>query len=156
MAPLAHSIHAAFITRLQQSHLSIWTPLNTLWIPLEWSRLISHPPLAMGWRYQLPTLCKTETNVEGPIRERAKIDLLLGYWGWQVTEVTLRKRFGTGNHSSISFKIVMEKDRAGTQVKVPHCGKSNLDCIRDILANVDWSRLFAMCDGNSWRYAWPC
>lgn len=48
---------------------------------------------------------------EGSTRERAELDLLLGNWAGQMTELSMGedrrgKHFGTSGHGSISFKIV--------------------------------------------------
>lgn len=56
--------------------------------------------------------------VEDPARERAKLDLFLRNWSGQVTLVSVGKHFGISNHSSINFKLVMDKDRAAPQVTI--------------------------------------
>lgn len=48
---------------------------------------------------------------------------------------------GFNDHGSITFKIVMDNDRAGLQVNVLNWGKVNFG-MRQELAKVDRSRLF--------------
>ena len=74
--------------------------------------------------------------VDGPTRGAAKLDLLLGNKGGQVTEVFVRGRFGTSDHNSIRFKIDIENDMPGPKVKILICGKANFDGINQELSKV--------------------
>ena len=80
--------------------------------------------------------------MDGPTREGAKLDLLLGSKEGQVTEVLVRDHFGTSDHNSISFKIGMENDRSGPKVKILNWGKANFDGIRQELSKVNWGSLW--------------
>lgn len=53
------------------------------------------------------------------------------------------KQFGTGNHNSISFNIVREKDWTGLNVEALNWGKGNFDGIRLELAKVAGEWLLA-------------
>eukprot|EP00061_Rhincodon_typus_P007516 g29281.t1 len=75
--------------------------------------------------------------VEGRTREGATLDLLLGNEVGQVTEVSLGEHFGSNDHNSLSFNVVMEKDWTGPQVKVLNWSRANFGAIRQDLAELD-------------------
>lgn len=80
--------------------------------------------------------------VETPTCERATLDLALGNWERQVNVVCVEEPFGSSDHSSIRFKIVMYGDGEGPRVKMHNWVKANFEGMRENLAQVDWSMLF--------------
>lgn len=65
-------------------------------------------------------------NMEGPTKERVNLTLIM----------QRKWHFSTSDYSSASFKLVMDKDSAGPQVKVPNWSKANFDGITQELAKV--------------------
>lgn len=47
-----------------------------------------------------------------------------------MTEVAVNEPFGNSDQSSISFKIVMDKNKAASQIKILNWAKANFDDIR--------------------------
>ena len=66
-------------------------------------------------------------------------------------DVSVGDHFGDSDHNSISFKILVEKDRSSPRVTVLNWGKANYDSIRQELGNVDRGRQF---DGKSISDMW--
>lgn len=74
--------------------------------------------------------------VEGLALERAILDLLL-----ELAEVSMGVQFGTSHYVSIQFKIFMDMNWAGPQVKIINWNNANFRSSQT-LAKVVWSRLF--------------
>ncbi|XP_062923290.1 uncharacterized protein LOC134356332 [Mobula hypostoma] len=84
--------------------------------------------------------------IEGPTRGDAILDLLLGNELGQVTEVCVGEHFGSSDHNTISFNLIMDKDRSGPRVEVLNWKKAKFEEMRKDLKSVDWDRLFSGMD----------
>ena len=80
--------------------------------------------------------------IEVPTRDGAVLDLLLGNAIGQLTDVCVGEHFGSSDHNSISFNIIMEKDRTGPRVEIFDWRKANFEEMRRDLERVDWGKLF--------------
>ncbi|XP_059807923.1 uncharacterized protein LOC132382078 [Hypanus sabinus] len=80
--------------------------------------------------------------IEVPTRDGAVLDLLLGNAIGQLTDVCVGEHFGSSDHNSISFNIIMEKDRTGPRVEIFDWRKANFEGMRRDLERVDWVKLF--------------
>ena len=70
------------------------------------------------------------------------MDLLLGNAIGQLTDVCVGEHFGSSDHNSISFNIIMEKGRTGPRVEVFDWRRANFEGMRRDLERVDWVKLF--------------
>ena len=57
-------------------------------------------------------------------------------------EVSVGEHFGNSDHNSVSFKVLVDKDKSGPWVKVLNWEKTNYNNVRQDLESVDWGRLF--------------
>ena len=89
--------------------------------------------------------------VDSPTREGAILDLVLGNEPGQVVDVSVGEQFGNSDHNSVSFKVLMDKDKCSPQVKVLKWRKANYNNIRQELKNVDWGQMF---EGKSTYSMW--
>ncbi|XP_059809285.1 uncharacterized protein LOC132382840 [Hypanus sabinus] len=80
--------------------------------------------------------------IEVPTRDGAVLDLLLGNAIGQLTDVCVGEHFRSSDHNSISFNIIMEKDRTGPRVEIFNWRKANFEGMRRDLERVDWVKLF--------------
>ena len=84
-----------------------------------------------------------------PTWEGAILDLLLGNEHGQVIELLVREHFGNSNHNSVSFKVLVDKDKSGLRAKLLDWGKNNN--IRQDLERIYWVRLL---EGKSTSDTW--
>ena len=80
--------------------------------------------------------------IDEPTRGDAILDLLLGNELGQVTDVCVGAHFSSSDHNTISFNLIMDKDRSGPKVEVLNWKKAKFEEMRKDLNSVDWERLF--------------
>ena len=54
-----------------------------------------------------------------------------------MVEFSIGVQFGNSDHNSVSFKVLMDKEKCSPQVKVLNWGKANYNNIRQELKNVN-------------------
>ena len=68
--------------------------------------------------------------VDRPTRGEATLDLVLGNEPDQVLDLEVGEHFGDSDHNSVTFTLVMERDRYIPKGKSYSWGKGNYDAIR--------------------------
>jgi len=59
-----------------------------------------------------------------------------------VVDVSAGEQFGNSYHNSVSFQVLMDKDKCNPQVKVLNWGKANYNNIRQEPMNIDCGQMF--------------
>ncbi|XP_078071634.1 dual specificity calcium/calmodulin-dependent 3',5'-cyclic nucleotide phosphodiesterase 1A-like [Mustelus asterias] len=87
--------------------------------------------------------------VEGPTRDGAVLDLVLGNKTGQMFNVTMGEHFSNSNCNTVWFKFVIDKEKDGLQKMALDWGKACFIKIRQDLAKVDWDKLIVgkVCSG---------
>eukprot|EP00061_Rhincodon_typus_P006678 g27576.t1 len=67
--------------------------------------------------------------VDSPTRKGAMPDLVMGNEPGQVFDVSVGEQLGSSDHNSVSFKVIMDKDKCSCQVKVLNWVKANYNNI---------------------------
>jgi len=78
--------------------------------------------------------------VDRPIRGEVTLDLVLGNEPGQVLDLEVGEHFGDSDHNSVTFTLVMERDRYIPQGKSYSWAKDNYDAIRQDLGCIGWGR----------------
>ena len=68
-----------------------------------------------------------------------------------MVDISVGEQFGNSDHNTVSFKVLMDKDKCSPQVKVLNWGKDNYNSISQELKNVDWGQMF---EGKSTSGMW--
>jgi len=89
--------------------------------------------------------------IDSPTREVAVLDLVLGNEPGQVVNISVGEQFGNSDQNSVSFKVLMDKDKYSPRVKVLNRGKANHNNLSRELKNVDWGQIF---EGKSTSGMW--
>jgi len=90
-------------------------------------------------------------SADSPTREGAILHLVLGNEPGLVANVSVGEQFGNSDHNSISFTVLMGKDKCSPQVKMLNWGKANYKNVRQELMNVHWGQMF---EGKSASGMW--
>ncbi|XP_067915582.1 dynein axonemal heavy chain 3-like [Heterodontus francisci] len=75
--------------------------------------------------------------VSSPMRKEALLDLVLGNEVHQVDQVSVGENSANHDHSIISFRLTMEKDKEQSRVKVPKWRRTNFNGVRTNLAHLN-------------------
>jgi len=90
--------------------------------------------------------------VDKPTRGEAILDLVIGNEPGQVSDLSVGEHFGDSDHNSLTFTIVMERDRSRRYEKVFNWGRGNYNAIRQELGSINWEQMFCgACTTEMWR-----
>ncbi|XP_072335049.1 multiple inositol polyphosphate phosphatase 1b isoform X1 [Scyliorhinus torazame] len=90
--------------------------------------------------------------VDCPTRGEAILDLVLGNEPGQVIDLLVGEHFGDSDHNSVTFTLVMERDRCVQQGKVYNWGKCKYDVVRQELKCISWEhRLSGKDTSETWN-----
>ena len=78
--------------------------------------------------------------VDRPTRGETTLDLVLGNEPDQVLNLEVGEHFGDSDHNSVTFTLVMERDRCIPKGRSYCWGKGNYEAIRRDLGHIGWSR----------------
>ncbi|XP_067904856.1 uncharacterized protein [Heterodontus francisci] len=71
------------------------------------------------------------------------LDLVFGNEPGQVADLSVGEHFGDGDHNSLTFTRVMERDRSRRDGKIFNWGRGNYNAIRQELGSLNWEQMFS-------------